>query len=339
MAASRPSDKPDHDGKGDSDVETSVLMPVYNAESTLGASLASAFSQTQPPDEIIAIDDGSVDGTAAILAACERPGLKVFSQANQGLAATLNRGLGLARGRYIARLDNDDLALPDRLERQVQFMERHPEVAVLGAWAEIYEGNTPSGRHHRHPTENARLRLDLLFDNPFVHSSIMMRTDVIRELGGYRVEGNRFPEDYDLWSRVAERHQVANLPEVLAIYREMPGSMTRTGGREILRNVVRISTRNLCKALPDATEQECAGLSALYHGIREMPAPSLLRILRLWRNAAITIGGAPSSWSTQFREGYVKTKRHLVSQYFRRIMPAGLENGLRTLKRGLVNRS
>ena len=320
-------------------IMTSVLMPVYNAESTLDASLASALNQTTPPDEIIAIDDGSADGTAAILARAEEPSVRVFSQPNRGLAATLNRGLSLAKGRYIARLDNDDLALPDRLARQVSFMQQHPEVAVLGTWAEIYAGDAPSGRFHRHPTEPARLRLDLLFDNPFVHSSVMLRADVIRSFGGYRVEGNRFPEDYDLWSRVAERHQVANIPEVLTIYREMPGSMMRTGGDEILRNVVRISSRNLRNVLPDATQQECAGLSGLYHGIRDTAPPSLPRVLHLWQTAAVAVGGPPASWSTQFREGYRKARRHLIAQYFRRILPRGVVEGARAVKRRLVNRS
>jgi len=319
--------------------DISVLMPVYNAKKTLLSSLASAKNQSLAADEILAIDDGSTDGSADLLAKAKDARVKVFSQPNVGLAATLNRGLSLAKGRYIARLDNDDLALPNRLERQATFMDAHPEVAVLGTWAEIYSGDTPSGRFHRHPTEPARLRLDLLFDNPFVHSSVMFRADVVHSLGGYRVEGNRFPEDYDLWSRVAEHHQVANLPEVLTIYREMPGSMMRTGGDEILRNVVRISSRNLHSVLPTATPEECAGLSALYHGIRETPVPMLPRALHLWRAAAITVGGPSSSWSTQFREGYSKARRHLIAQYFRRILPRGMLEGLRAVKHRLMNRS
>jgi len=320
----------------------SVLMPVYNAEATLHASICSALAQADCDFELIVVDDGSTDGSGQVIGSFRDPRIRAFSQANQGLAATLNRGLSLANGCYIARLDNDDLALPERLARQVAYMEAHPEVALLGTWAEIYEGDVPSGRFHRHPTESARLRLDLLFDNPFVHSSVMLRADAIRELGGYHVErASKFPEDYDLWSRVAAVHEIANLPEVLTVYREVPGSIMRTAGVEIMANVVSISSRNLRRVLPvDVSDAECLDLARLYHGVPADPGAAVgLRALALWRRAAVAVGGPPDGWSPQFSEGYLRARRHLISQIFRRTLPPAMLELLRRARRWFGRRS
>jgi len=313
----------------------SFLVPVYNAEDTLAASLASALEQTHPADEIVVINDGSRDGSGAVIATVTDPRIRAFIQPNQGLAATLNRGIDLAGSQYIARLDNDDLALPQRLERQLAFMEANPQVALLGTWSQIYVGDTPTDRFHRHPTESNSLKLDLLFDNPFVHSSVMYRTEVVRALGGYRVERQtRIPEDYEFWSRIARRHDIANLPEIHTIYREMPNSMTRVSGPEILDNVIAISTDNLRHVLPDASHETCQGLARLYHG-RPAKAGSRmgLEALRLWRQAAIAVGGPARQWTPEFRSCYRRAQRRLFTQIMRQCLPVPAANLLRSMRR------
>lgn len=322
------------------DPTITILIPVYNAEHTLEASLASALSQTRPADEILAINDGSRDGSGDILAAVDNPPMRVFEQENQGLAATLNRGIGLASSTYIARLDNDDLALPQRLEKQLAFMEANPDVALLGTWAEIYVGDDKSGRFHRHPTESKSLKLDLLFDNPFVHSSVMYRTDVVRMLGGYRVErAKRIPEDYEFWSRIARSHEIANLPEVHTVYREVPGSMMRSGAEEMLDNVITISADNLRHALPDVPLSRCLDLSRLYHG--RVPASDriTLHALQLWRRAAIAVGGAPQRWTPEFRSRYRLAQRRLLVQSVRRALPRPIANLLREARQLLKTKT
>lgn len=311
------------------------LIPVYNAEDTLAASLASALEQTHAADEIVVIDDGSRDGSAAVIAAVSDPRLRAFSQANQGLAATLNRGIALATGEYIARLDNDDLALPQRLERQLAFMQANPQVALLGTWSQIYVGDTPSTRFHRHPTESNSLKLDLLFDNPFVHSSIMYRAEVVRALGGYRVERQtRIPEDYEFWSRIARTHEIANLPEVHTIYREMPNSMTRVSADEILDNVIAISTDNLHHVLPDSSHETCQSLARLYHGRPAIAGNRMgLGALRLWRRAALAVGGPVRQWTPEFRSRYRRAQRHLFIQAMRQFLPAPAATLLRSARR------
>jgi glycosyltransferase involved in cell wall biosynthesis len=219
----------------------SVLLPVYNCEKYLGAALESVLRQTYQTFEVLVVDDGSVDNSYAVAKRFGDPRIRVLRQENQGLAAALNVGLAQVRGKYVARQDADDISLPERLGRQVEFLERHPECALLGTAAQIFEGDKPTERFHRHPTDCPRLRFELLLNNPFVHTSVMFRKDAVLSLGGYSTDPSRQPpEDYELWSRLARKWEVRNLADVLVHYRETPGSLSRKPGsvyRECLRLV------------------------------------------------------------------------------------------------------
>jgi len=187
-------------------------------------------------------------------------------QANAGLAATLNRGVSLARGKYIARQDHDDFALPTRFARQVEFLEQNADCALVGTRAEIRSDDRPATRFHDHPTDDAALRFELLFDSPFVHSSVMLRKRAVDSLGGYSTDPARQPpEDYELWSRLARRYSVANLPERLTIYRETHGGMSRAPSRAFVERAVLISSENLAAAMgesaPGRVHRDIAALS------------------------------------------------------------------------------
>ena len=313
------------------------LIPAYNAAATLGASLTSALQQSRPADEILVINDGSTDATADILAAMHDPRLHVVTQTNQGLAATLNRGIELAKGTYIARLDSDDIALHERLGDQLAFMEANSSVALLGTWAQVYVRETPSDRFHRHPTESNTLKLELLFDNPFVHSSVMYRRDVVRQLGGYRVEQQmRIPEDYEFWSRIARTHEIRNLPVVHTIYREMPNSITRLNADDILNNVIAISTDNLQFVLPDLSRAACSDLARLYHGRPLISREAIaIRAIGLWRRAALATGGPSQRWTPQFRTRYRLAQRRLLVHAIRQALPRPVIKLLRQVRRFL----
>lgn len=246
----------------------SIVLPVYNGKEYLREAIDSMLDQTFTDFELIIINDGSSDESADIIAAYSDPRIHFFQQENQGLAATLNRGIALARGHYIARQDQDDVSLPDRLANQVRFLEGNPEHGLVGTWAVIWEGETPTERLHRHPQDNLRLKFDLLFDNPFVHSSVMIRKSVVEEVGGYSTDRDRQPpEDYELWSRVARRSKVANIPETLHVYREMPQSMSRTGDNPFLRHVLAINKENIAWYTAGAfSDQSIQDLATLIHG-------------------------------------------------------------------------
>lgn len=249
----------------------SVVLSVKNGCRDLPRSLTTILDQSFTDLELIAINNGSTDGTGAYLDSVTDPRVRVFHQADAGLAGALNRGISLSRGRYIARQDHDDLADPSRIEKQVAFLDAHPEHGLVGTRAEIWVGDTPSGRFHDHPAENEILQFDLLFNNPFVHSSVMMRKSVLDRVGGYTTDpGRQPPEDYELWSRIAKHCQIANLPERLTVYREIPSSMSRAGAQPFLEKLVTISSENLAHAMGvPAPQQLHIDIAALVHGAEQ----------------------------------------------------------------------
>jgi hypothetical protein len=173
----------------------------------------------------------------------------------------------LARGEFVARQDHDDLSAPDRLEKQVGYMLDHPDCVLLGTRAHIWSRGQPTGRVHDHPLWNAVLKADLLTDNPFVHSSVMLRRQRVLELGNYCTDPERQPpEDYELWSRIARAARVANLPERLLVYREVPQSITRTGENPMRPKLLLLVAENLAlgagMAEPDV---HCRDIAALFH--------------------------------------------------------------------------
>lgn len=227
----------------------SVVLSVRNGGSDLPQAIETILNQSFTDLELIVINNGSTDGTGEFLDQISDPRVRVYHQEDKGLAAALNRGISLARGRYVARQDHDDWALPTRIAQQVAFLDAKPDHALVGTRAEIWIGNRPTGRFHDHPTEDADLRFALLFSNYFVHSSVMMRKSALDEVGSYTTDRSRQPpEDYELWSRIARRFRVANLPERLTIYREVPTSMSREGSNPFQEKLILISAENIAAA-------------------------------------------------------------------------------------------
>jgi hypothetical protein len=257
--------------------DVSVVLSVHNGGTDLPNAIKSVLAQNFTNFELIAINNGSTDATGAYLDSIPDTRVRVFHQADAGLAAALNRGIALSRGRYIARQDHDDLADPSRIAKQVKFLDAHPDYALVGTCAEIWVGDTPSGRFHDHPTEDEILRFDLLFDNPFVHSSVMMRKSALDLVGVYTTDPARQPpEDYELWSRISRHYRVANLAERLTVYREVTSSMSRAGAQPFKQKLVTISSENLAYATGAAEPQQIhIDIAALIHGAEMQPAPRL----------------------------------------------------------------
>lgn len=325
-------------------VSVSAIVPVYRGEATLRAALRSLLDQGLEDLETIILDDGSPDSSQQIAkgvaAETSAEAMVVLSHPNRGLAATLNRGIRHAKGRYIARQDQDDFVLPGRLAKQMAFLEAHPDIAMVGTWAQIYQEDSPSQRYHRHPASNDALQLELMFDNPFVHSSMMIRTEVLRQIGGYSEDKTRQPpEDYELWSRIARLHRVANLPEVLTIYRELPGSMSREGDSPFTRNVIRISSENLfCLLEPygSYSQQDCWELANLYHAKGKTKTPPNLtkaKAKQMLHRVATIIGGAPSTWTEEFRTSFQRMSAHIDHCFLRMRIPSSLMGPARWLKK------
>jgi glycosyltransferase involved in cell wall biosynthesis len=205
----------------------SVVMPVRNGARWLSEAIDSVIRQTLPDLELLVIDDGSTDETPKILNDWSRRDgrIRVLRQHECGLVATLNRGLTEASGTLLARLDADDRAAPTRLERQVRLLDNNPGIGLLGSWAQrIDEHGRPRG-HLRPETQPEKIADILTRINPFVHSSIMLRTAIARDLGGYRAAFEA-AEDYDLWLRMSEVTLLANVAETLVQYRRHDANVT-----------------------------------------------------------------------------------------------------------------
>lgn len=198
--------------------KVSILLPVYNVETYLRESLESLLSQTFKDFEILIVNDGSTDNSAKVIAEFKDSRIKYFEQSNHGLTATLNRLVELASGEYLARMDPDDWSHPQRLERQVNFLDTHPEVGVVGSWIQAI---TPFGLHlyiDRYPVTDPYIREMLLIAPMFAHGAVMMRANLQPR---YRPNYD-FAEDYDLWCRLSRQTKLANLPQVLYFWRVNP---------------------------------------------------------------------------------------------------------------------
>jgi hypothetical protein len=300
------------------DPRISVVLPVYNGKTFLAEAIGSILEQSFRDFELIAIDDGSTDGSANILDAVRDPRVRVVHQPNAGLAASLNRGISLARGEYIARQDHDDLSLPMRFARQVQFLEQNSDCALVGTRAEIRSDDGSARRFHDHPADDAALGFELLFDNPFVHSSVMLRKRAVESLGGYSTDPARQPpEDYELWSRLARSYQVANLPERLTVYRETAGGMSRAPGRAFQASAVLIASENLAAAVgadaPARVHRDIAALSRQAFALVS-PNPDFDGMRKVIEEAGVRIGKADPGSDVPVRVAQrIKTlRRHLV---------------------------
>lgn len=217
----------------------SVLLPVRDARETLPECLASLASQTLREHEVIAVDDGSRDGSLERLGEAARadPRVRVVSEPARGLVSALNTGLAQARAPLLARMDADDVAHPERLERQAQRLEADPALTALGSRVRLFgwPGAGNEGMRAYVDWQNRLLEPDdvareLFVESPLVHPSVTMRTAALRARGGYRDTGG--PEDYDLWLRAAAAGwRFAKLPEVLLDWRDGPRRLTRTDPR------------------------------------------------------------------------------------------------------------
>ncbi len=207
--------------------KVSILLPIYNAERFVEAALRSMMTQTYQDWEMICVNDGSRDTSGAIAdrLANEDSRIRVVHQTNCGLVRSLNRGIDMVRGPYVARMDADDIAMPDRLAQQVAYLDSQSQcVAVGGAILKIDVDSDPLGID-RLPQQHMDIERALLERRTgLFHPTTMLRTDALRSVGGYRPQ-YEMVEDHDLWLRLAERGQLANLSSVVLCYRLHAGSI------------------------------------------------------------------------------------------------------------------
>jgi glycosyltransferase involved in cell wall biosynthesis len=201
-----------------------ILLPVHNGAEHLPETLRSILVQSLEDFELLIVDDASTDDSVAIAERIQDPRIRIIhSQKRVKLSGVLNLGLNQAQGRYVARMDADDLCHPDRLLFQTRFMEEHPQVGICGTWIRYF-----GKAHHvlKRPLTHQEICAFTLFDSPFAHPTVFVRRELM-ERHALRFDGSFFPtEDFELWTRLLPLTQAINLPSILLEYRMHNQSLT-----------------------------------------------------------------------------------------------------------------
>jgi glycosyltransferase involved in cell wall biosynthesis len=229
----------------------SVAMTVYNGERYLRKAIQSILTQTLENFEFIIINDGSTDNTAEILKSYQDPRMKVIHQENTGVSISINRGLKLCRGKYIARMDADDISLPERLNLQVDFLERNSDYVMVGTGVVVIDEKDKVLSKFGLSSDDLGIKWVCLFDSPFAQSSVMIRKDAIVRANYYKEGVDYFVEDYDLWSRIVYIEKVANLKDVVHQYRDNPQGISRSNKEAQERQALQISFNNINSLIND----------------------------------------------------------------------------------------
>jgi glycosyltransferase involved in cell wall biosynthesis len=240
----------------------SVVMPVYNAAPYLAESIGSILNQTFRDFEFIIVNDGSTDDTASILAKYEESDgrIRVYHQENQGTAAARNHGCHLARGKYIATMDADDISLPRRFEKQLDHFQKHPQIGILGTWIYTMDQNASLRRTWCPPTNAKMLQWTLFFGVCVAAPSVLMRREVMEKVNFYRSVTSGV-EDVDLWLRASSITEFGNVPEVLLKYRVWEGNTSHTNFQHIRDSHVQLLTRFITEVMRlEPSTEAVAGL-------------------------------------------------------------------------------
>lgn len=221
-----------------------ILMPVYNGEKYLEEAIKSILNQTFRDFEFLIIDDGSTDKSAEIIASFNDARIRLErNEANLGLIKTLNKGFRLSKGKYIARMDCDDISLPKRLSIQASFMEKHPEIGVCGSWVKVI--GLKQKFINKYPQNDGEARAYFLFNTPFAHPSVIIRKEIIEKHNLEYDENYKHAEDYELWSRIIGHTKISNISKVLLRYRMHPESASKKNSSIQAENSNRIRLRLL----------------------------------------------------------------------------------------------
>ncbi len=230
--------------KGNVNIPTvSIVIATYNREKFIGEAIDSALAQTYFDWEIIVIDGASEDNTHRVVESYVTRESRIrymMIEKNLSKAAAYNKGLELARGRYIAPLDSDDIWLDkDKLKKQVEFLDANPDYAMLGGGIMHIEVNSKPIKKVLFPIYDSLIRNIILQYNPFAQSTLLYRKSAARECGGYSTD-YKICDDYDLWLKIGTKHKFTNIPQVLTGYRIHNGNITKTKRLTVAREILEI---------------------------------------------------------------------------------------------------
>lgn len=224
----------------------SVIMSVYNCEKYLKQSVDSILNQSYKDFEFIIINDGSTDRSREILESYKDDRIRLFNNKNKGLTKSLNEAIRYSNGKYIARMDADDISLPERFKKEINFLDSNRDIVMCGTWADFIDENGKLLREFKRPVTDKEIKREIIFHNPFIHPSVMMRKTVFNEIGFYD-ESFRYAQDYELWTRIVTKFKTANIPEKLLEYRLLKEGITKSNNLKIRIDNFRIRWRALLR--------------------------------------------------------------------------------------------
>jgi len=233
----------------------SVILPVYNGAEFLGESLGSVLRQTFGDFEVLVIDDASTDDSAAVAESFGDPRVRlVRHEQNQRLPATLNHGLDLAQGEFVARMDADDRCVARRFAKQVAFLDAHPEVGICGSAVRLFGGEKSAVR--KYPVSPDTVEAFRFFNCPFSHPSVMLRRRLMEEHRLRYDPSAVAVEDFELWARLLKFTKGANLPDPLLDYRLHESSVTSRDWTLMDKNSTQVLQSALREILADVTDEQ-----------------------------------------------------------------------------------
>ncbi|MBK0382513.1 glycosyltransferase family 2 protein [Pedobacter sp. SD-b] len=265
--------------------QTTVLIPTYNCGKYILETINSILQQSYQDYEILIIDDGSTDKTSEIVSSIKDNRIVYLKQSkNLGIVKALNLGIKIANGKYIARIDADDIMLGDRLQKQINFLEQNLDYGMVGGGCQVINEKGVFQRKLEITTENDILNIGLLFRNQFTHSAITMRTQLAKKLK-YQ-QKYIYCEDFDLWTRFAEISKIANLPYYFVSYRWYSDNTCHTKQKELRTALALLFARELDKLKINYSPEELMMQMAVNFGLgyKLFVQKNKLQQLKDWHN-------------------------------------------------------
>ena len=270
-----------------------VLMPVHNGERYLKEAIGSILAQGFTDFELLIIDDGSTDRSRQIVESFSDPRIVLVANAeNRGTVHVLNQGIALARGRYIARMDADDISLPERLERQVRFMDEHPEVGVSGTGMRLIK-NGRLRNTRTHATSDEELKIQLLISPCFFHPTVIIRAELAQ---AHPYPDNLvYTQDYNYWTHLAPLTRFANLSEVLLYFREHEGQISSKKADLQVSNSRALRAKYLMRLVSTPSADQLA----IHHAVAENRQDIDLERAKSWLETLVETNDAARMFDTE----------------------------------------
>ncbi len=303
--------------------KVSVILPAYNGEKYLGQAIESMLNQTFNNFELIIINDGSTDSTEEIIKSYNDKRIKyIKTPKNLGLIKSLNIGIKNSQSEYIARMDQDDISFPYRLKKQVEYLDKHPEIIEVGSWAETINEEGKHVGYYKPGCNFILIKYEMLFGNIMMHPSIMMRKDNIAAIGGYDDAAINV-EDYDVHLKFLKNGQIAIMPDILIQYRHHPESITSRGHSQkiMYQNTINYILKNISVLIPLKKEDEYLLENAIIgkDSYKDFRLIDLLKSINLLKKITLffirTEGGIGEENQLKIMSQYRMRKSLIVTKY------------------------